>query len=66
MVDSYIVRIYRYNPRRPEQLVGVIQTPGSSASFAFTGVEELWSALQQAWVASIPADTIDTPDGESI
>lgn len=49
-MESYLIRIYRYQPDNPQRLVGTLQGlegMEQKASLAFTGPDELWAALQQ-------------------
>ena len=45
VTESYIIRVYRYQPDRPQNLVGTIERPGLKEKKAFTNLEELWNIL---------------------
>jgi len=45
VMESYILRIYRYQPGRPQSLVGVVERPESEEKLAFTTLDELWAIL---------------------
>ena len=46
VLESFIIRIYRYQSGHPERLVGLIQSPSMEPPLGFTGVDELWQAIQ--------------------
>jgi predicted transcriptional regulator YdeE len=48
MVDSYIVRIYRYERDNPDMLVGLVEEVGIDRQRRFTNIEELWRILNSA------------------
>ena len=45
-MESYILRIYRYNSKRPDKLIGTIEGMEFKRPFAFSSLEELWMAIQ--------------------
>lgn len=47
-MDSYIIRIYRYEKDRPQRLVGTVEKAGEEGKKAFTHVEELYTILSNA------------------
>lgn len=65
-MESYIVRIYRYQPGTPRRLVGTLQSLDSSMTpLAFTGLEELWTALQQQLDNDASAPRVTEDQNES-
>lgn len=42
---DYIVRIYRYNRKRPRNIIGIVEEVGIAEKRAFTNVDELWKLL---------------------
>jgi hypothetical protein len=44
-VDSYVVRIYRRDPKEPRRLTGVVERAGGEDQTAFHDVEELLAIL---------------------
>lgn len=44
-MDSYIVRIYRRNPRDPEHVAGIVETVSRGSSASFTDKQGLWDIL---------------------
>jgi hypothetical protein len=45
MLESFIVRIYRHEKKKPRGLVGVVEQVGVEEKKAFTNLDELWSIL---------------------
>lgn len=45
-MENYIVRIYRYNPKRPDKLIGTIKGTEYILPIAFSNIDELWKAIQ--------------------
>ncbi len=45
IMQSYIVRIYRFERDRPDNLVGVVEESGVEDKKAFTDYDELWRIL---------------------
>ena len=45
MLESFIVRIYRHEKKKPRSLVGVVESAGVEEKKAFTNLDELWSIL---------------------
>jgi hypothetical protein len=46
-VESFVVRIYRCQGGKGQQLVGVVQAPRFAGSRAFTSVAQLWEILAE-------------------
>jgi hypothetical protein len=44
-MQSYIVRIYRREGKKPERLLGVVEDPHGREKRAFTDYDELWEIL---------------------
>ncbi len=44
-MDSYIVRIYRRNPRDQKHVVGIVETVSRGSSASFTDMRGLWDIL---------------------
>lgn len=44
-MDSFIVRIYRYEKNRPQRLMGIVEKVGVDGKRAFTQYDELWEIL---------------------
>lgn len=42
---NYILRIYRYENKRPDKLVGIVEEVGAEDKRAFTNMDELWQIL---------------------
>jgi len=45
MLESFIVRIYRHEKKKPRSLVGVVERVGVEEKKAFTNLDELWEIL---------------------
>jgi hypothetical protein len=45
VMESYIIRIYRYENNNPRSFVGVVEEVGVPEKRAFTNLEELWNIL---------------------
>lgn len=61
-MESFVVRIYRCQGGRKQQLVGVVQTPRFAGSRAFTSVAQLWEILAERTPAlrtKVPATQAD-------
>ena len=43
--DSYVVRVYRRNKRRPRQLIGVVEAENAKSVQAFRNAAELLQIL---------------------
>ncbi len=43
--SDFIIRIYRFNKKRPRSLVGIVEEVGVKGRRAFTTIEELWALL---------------------
>lgn len=44
-VKSYILRIYRFDRKKPDCLVGLAEEVGAEGKRAFTNLQELWDIL---------------------
>lgn len=44
-MDTYIVRIYRYDHAKPRALVGTVEVADGDGKMAFLNMEELWNIL---------------------
>jgi len=44
-MDSYIVRIYRFDRSKPRSIIGVVEEAGSEDKKAFMNIDELWKIL---------------------
>ncbi|MEM3112698.1 MAG: hypothetical protein QXY90_06635 [Candidatus Anstonellales archaeon] len=42
---DYIVRVYRYNRKRPRSIIGIVEEVGVAEKKAFTNIDELWKIL---------------------
>jgi hypothetical protein len=42
---SYIIRIYRFEPNNPRNIVGLVQEVGEKERRAFNTYDELWEIL---------------------
>jgi hypothetical protein len=42
---NYILRIYRYENKRPDKLVGIVEEVGAEGKKAFTNMDELWEIV---------------------
>jgi len=45
-VKNYILRIYRFDPKNPNRLVGLAEEVGAEGKRAFTNLQELWDILR--------------------
>jgi hypothetical protein len=45
-VKSYILRIYRFDSKKPGRLVGLAEEVGAKEKKAFTNLQELWDILR--------------------
>ena len=61
-MESYIVRIYRYNSKQPDKLIGTIEGMDLLSPMAFSSVDELWKAIQIEYLP--PHNLNDIGDGE--
>ncbi len=56
-MDSYIVRVYRYNPSAEfsdeEQMVGTVQAVETDTATPFASMEELWRVIEQEQAKSL-------------
>ncbi len=44
-MDSYIVRVYRFDRSKPRAIIGVVEEAGSDDKKAFMNIDELWKIL---------------------
>lgn len=44
-LKNYVLRIYRYENKRPDKLVGIVEEVGVEDKRAFTNMDELWQIL---------------------
>jgi hypothetical protein len=45
-MDSYVVRIYRRDGKKPRILIGTVEAAGTGRKVAFSNIEELWEILR--------------------
>lgn len=45
-MDSYILRIYRLDRKKPQHLVGLVEKVGVKEKKPFTNLQELWDILR--------------------
>jgi hypothetical protein len=47
LLETHVVRIYRYERNNPRKLVGIVETIGeeSEVKKAFTNLDELWAII---------------------
>lgn len=64
-MESYIVRVYRRDPKEPARMSGLVEIVESRARRAFHGSEELWAILAEAGRTALsdPGDPIDRRAG---
>jgi hypothetical protein len=61
-VESFVVRIYRCQSGKSQQLVGVVQAPRFAGSRAFTSVVQLWEILAERAPAMRKKRLVSEPD----
>ncbi len=44
-MDSYIVRVYRFDRSKPRAIIGVVEEAGSDDKKTFMSIDELWNIL---------------------
>jgi DNA anti-recombination protein RmuC len=44
-MHSYIVRVYRSEKDKPQQMVGIVEEIGKEDKRAFTNIDDLWKIL---------------------
>ena len=44
-METYVVRVYRRNPARPAEIVGIVERVGTEHTLRFSNVEELNAIL---------------------
>lgn len=47
-METYIIRIYRYERDNPRKLVGLVEEVGSEGNSGFTDLDGLWNILNPA------------------
>ena len=45
-MDSYVVRIYRRDGKKPRILIGTVEAAGTDKKRGFSNIEELWEILR--------------------
>jgi len=45
-MDSYVVRIYRRDGKKPRILIGTVEAAGTDKRMGFSNIEELWEILR--------------------
>ena len=45
-MDSYVVRIYRRDGKKPRILIGTVEAAGTDMRVGFSNIEELWEILR--------------------
>jgi len=46
-METYVVRVYRRDPTRPDEVVGIVEQVGTERTTRFSNVEELSAILIQ-------------------
>jgi len=46
--SDYIIRIYRFNRKKPRGVVGIVEEVGIKEKKAFSTLEELWRILTRS------------------
>lgn len=46
-MDSYVVRIYRRDGKKPRILIGTVEAAGTDKRMGFSNIEELWEILRR-------------------
>ena len=46
-METYVVRVYRRDPARPDEIVGIVERVGTERTVRFSNVEELNTILMQ-------------------
>ena len=47
-MESFIIRLYRFEKDNPRTLVGLVEKPGKERRIAFTTMDELWEILNSS------------------
>ena len=45
LMNNYVLRVYRFDRRKPQTLVGLVEEVETRKKKAFTTVQELWDIL---------------------
>ncbi len=55
-MESYIVRIYRFQKNNPRQLIGIVESIGNEGrgKMAFTNLDDLWEILNSQVSEAVP------------
>ena len=46
-MESYVVRIYRRDGKKPGILIGTVEAAGTDKRMGFSNIEELWEILRR-------------------
>jgi len=46
-METYVVRVYRRDPSRPDEVVGIVEQVGTEHTTRFSNIEELSAILIQ-------------------
>jgi hypothetical protein len=57
-MNSYVIRIYRRNPRNPQEVTGIVENTLTSRQTSFVDMDGLQSALAD-FIGSDPVDHAD-------
>jgi len=63
-MDSYVVRIYRRDGKKPRLLIGTVEAAGSGRKMAFSNTEELWGILRRSRLRKEVMSAGEVPDVE--
>jgi hypothetical protein len=47
-MESFIIRLYRFEKDNPRNLVGLVEIVGKKGRMAFTNMDELWDILNSS------------------
>jgi hypothetical protein len=47
-MESFIIRLYRFEKDNPRALVGIVEIVGKKGRMAFTNMDELWDILNSS------------------
>jgi hypothetical protein len=48
LMESFIIRLYRFEKDNPRSLVGLVEIVGKKGRMAFTNMDELWEILNSS------------------
>jgi len=65
VINSFQVRIYRFNKHRPQTLLGTIESATTDKCLAFCSVEQLWSILTTQLSEPLADESINPGPGHS-